>query len=332
MKIGKYYSAIYLIISFSVLVLAPNICNAQGEEESVFEKVNWQQGPSIADIDKWAEIHVPRGFVFANGSDARLLMEAMGNPPSGSEVGFFAPDSLEWFVLFEFNKVGYIRDDEKDSLDADAILDSIRRGTEDSNKVRREKGFGGLSIIGWEVKPRYNEVTHNLEWAIRVQDDNGDLILNHNTRLLGRRGVMRVTLVVDPQKLPAVLPTYRAKLDDFTFKAGQSYAEFTQGDKIAKYGLTALVAGGAGAAAAKFGLFKLIGKFGKVIFLAVLAFLAGIWTKIKSFFTRGSGNKVKTITEETRFAPVPEETEWECHCGAMNDADSTICKECFEER
>lgn len=289
MKTGKYHSGVCLLLTFFVLAVASNICNAKGEEGSAFKKVNWQQGPSIADIDKWAEIRVPAGFVFTNGADTRLLMEEMGNPSSNSEVGFFAPDSLEWFVVFEFNDVGYIRDDEKDSLDADAILDSIRRGTEESNKVRRKKGFSGLNIIGWEVKPRYNEVTHNLEWAIRAQDDNGDLIINHNTRLLSRRGVMRVTLVVDPQKLPAVLPIYRAKLDDFSFKAGQSYAEFTQGDKIAKYGLTALVAGSAGAAAAKFGLFKLIGKFGKVIFLAILAFFVGIWAKIKSFFTKGKG-------------------------------------------
>ena len=38
------------------------------------------------------------------------------------------------------------------------------------------------------------------------------------------------------------------------FKAGSRYAEFGQGDKIAAYGLTALVAGGAGAALAKSGL------------------------------------------------------------------------------
>ena len=106
--------------------------------------------------------------------------------------------------------------------------------------------------------------------------------------MLGRRGVMRVTLVVDPQGLATVLPLYRTQLDDFSFKTGQTYAEFTKGDKIAKYGLTALVAGGAGAAAAKFGLFKMIGKFGKLIFFAILAFFASIFGKIKNLFP---GNK-----------------------------------------
>ena len=65
---------------------------------------------------------------------------------------------------------------------------------------------------------------------------------------------MRVTLVVNPEQLQAVLPVYTAQLDAFSFSSGETYAEFVQGDKIAKYGLTALVAGGAGAAAAKLGL------------------------------------------------------------------------------
>jgi uncharacterized membrane-anchored protein len=68
-------------------------------------------------------------------------------------------------------------------------------------------------------------MTHDLEWAIRAKDDDGILMLNHNTRLLGRRGVMKATLVVNPQIFSTVLPQYRAQLDDFAFKSGEKYAE-----------------------------------------------------------------------------------------------------------
>ena len=273
---------------------------AEAEEPSIIDQIQWLQGPATAEIDKWAEIKVPEGFLFANGDDTRLLMESIGNPATGDEVGFLAPDSLDWFVVFEFEESGYIKDDEKDSLDGDAILESIRSGTEEGNKIRRERGFTGLTIVGWEVPPAYNEKSHNLEWAIRAQDDDGELVLNHNTRILGRRGVMRVTLVVDPQLLASVLPTYRASLDEFEFKSGQRYAEYVQGDKLAQYGLTALVAGGAGAAAAKMGLFQMLAKFWKAVVLGVVAFFGALWGRIKRLFSRDKGEQVKAMAEETR--------------------------------
>jgi uncharacterized membrane-anchored protein len=311
MKMNKHLlkTIVFFVFSICVLMAGQNTCRAQGEEkeENVYDKVQWQGGPSDADIDKWAKIHVPAGYVFANAADTRMLMEAMGNIVSNEEVGFFAPDNLAWFVLFEFDAVGFIKDDDKDSLDADAILDSIRRGTEEGNKIRREKGFSGLTIVGWEVDPSYNENTHNLEWAIRAQDDNGEFIVNHNTRILGRKGVMRLTLVVDPQELSAVLPLYRTSMNNFSFQSGQKYAEFIKGDKIAQYGLTALVAGGAGAAAAKLGLFKIIGKFGKAIVVAIIAFFAALWSRIKRLFARKKESEIRTINEETRFAEPPED-------------------------
>jgi len=285
-------------VALVALLTATLVCGyhgtagAQGQEDGgILNQIQWEHGPGVSALGQWAEIEVPDGFVFANGSDTQLLMEAMGNVNSGTEVGFIAPTSLDWFVVFEFDKIGYVKDDEKDDLDSEAIIESIRKGTEAGNKVRRERGFPTLQIVGWEVEPHYNDLTNNLEWAIRAENEDGSLVLNHNTRLLGRRGVMKSTLVVDPEVFASVLPVFRSSLDGFEFKSGQTYAEYTKGDKIAKYGLTALVAGGAGAAAAKLGLFKILGKYFKVVIVAVIAFFAGILKFLKSLFGGGSGRK-----------------------------------------
>lgn len=260
----------------AIIVLNAATAFAQ-QEESLLEQVRWQNGPSIGSLSNIAEVRVPAGHVFANGDDTRRLMEAMHNPTSGEELGFLAPSTFEWFMVFEFDNVGYIRDDEKDSLDADAMLRSIKAGTEESNKERARRGWSPMHITGWEQRPRYNETTHNLEWAIRGESD-GEQVINWNTRLLGRGGVMRVTLVTDPGSLRSILPLYSERLAGFSYQEGHRYAEFRQGDKMAQYGLSALVVGGATAVAVKSGAAKWLWK---IIVIGVIAVL-GLFKKLFS--------------------------------------------------
>src|SRR6266481_194409 len=205
--------------------------------------VKWQEGPSIGSLGDTAEVHVPAGYVFAAANDTRTIMEAYHNPLTGKELGFVAPGGEDWYAVFEFEDVGYIKDDEKNSLDADALLQSIKAGTEAGNRERQRRGWPTMTILGWEQPPRYNESTHNLEWAVRAESD-GAPIINHNTRLLGRGGVMEVTLVTDPSKLATTLPKFKTMLAGFDFTQGHRYAEFRAGDKIAEYGLTGLIVGG----------------------------------------------------------------------------------------
>src|SRR5713101_4544838 len=107
-----------------VLALAAVEARAQQEKSTVFDKVHWQRGPSVGNLGDIAEVRVPAGYVFAEANDTRVLMEAMQNPTNGHELGFLAPATLDWFMVFEFDDIGYVRDDEKGSLDADAMLES----------------------------------------------------------------------------------------------------------------------------------------------------------------------------------------------------------------
>jgi len=241
-------------------------------QDSLAERVKWQKGPSVGVLGEIAKIQVPEGYVFAGASDTKILMEAMQNPISGRELGFVAPANLDWFVVFEFDDVGYVRDDEKSSLDPDAMLESLKAGTENANKERQRRGWPSLTILGWEQKPHYDERTHNLEWAIRGESE-GNPLINYNTRILGRGGVVRVTLVTDPPALSSTLPKFKTVLGDFSFKQGHKYAEFRQGDKMAQYGLSALVVGGATAVAVKSGAFKWLWKLGVVGAIAALGFI-----------------------------------------------------------
>jgi len=263
-----------ILISFALMY---NTAHAQTPN---IEEVKWQDGPSVGNLSSIATIQVPGGYVFADANDTRILMEEMKNPISGIEMGFIAPEDLDWFVVFEFDDDGYVPDDDKDSLDADAMLESIKKGTEAGNKERLQRGWPTMTIVGWEQKPRYNTATNNLEWAVKARGEGG-LIINYNTRILGRSGVMRLTLVADPNTLAPTLSKFKDLLAGYVFNQGQKYAEYKQGDKMAKYGLAALVVGGASAVAAKTGLFKWLWKGILVGGIALIAFLKSLFSRKK---------------------------------------------------
>ena len=237
-------------------------------------KEEFLKGPAKAVMKDVAEIQVPEGYVFTGAKGTQALLKRMGNPINGSELGFLSPTSMTWFVVFEYNECGYIKDTDKDKLDAAKMLAAIQKGNEAGNAERKRMGSAPLHVTGWEQPPRYNEETHNLEWAIRAESE-GRPILNYNTRLLGRKGVMEVSLVVDPPELAATLPVFQTLLKDYNFSSGQQYAEYRPGDKIAKYGLAALVTGAGVAVAAKTGLltalFLFLKKGWKLVVVGVVA-------------------------------------------------------------
>ena len=267
-------------LSFALAALLAVAVSASAQEQ----EIAWITGPTTARLgDNLAKIEVPEGYVFADAAETEKFMRMTGNPPSGDELGVIMPaaEGKNWFLLFEYDEVGYVKDDEQDKIDADAILDSVREGTEASNEERKKLGGGEIHVVGWFEKPHYDSKSHNLVWAIEAKGEaDTDRSVNYDVRLLGRSGYISATLVTDPSSLQADLPHVQTLLSGFSFDQGKRYADFVNGDKVAEYGLTALIAGGAGAAAAKLGLFawlgKLLAKGGKLLIAAFVALAAGI--------------------------------------------------------
>ena len=268
------------LLACLALVAAPRVVSAQETESDI----PWEEGPAIAKLGDIAEIKIPEGFRFAGRDGVRRFMELTQNPVSGRELGVLVspggPQDDNWFVIFEFNPIGYVKDDEKGKLDADAILESLKAGNERGNEERRKRGWSTLDLQGWSTPPRYDPVTNNLTWAIRASSE-GSVVINHSVRLLGRRGVMDADLVLGPSQVTTAVPEFDQLLTGFQVSTGNRYAEWVKGDKVAAYGLTALVAGGVGAAAAKSGLLGKLWKalvFGAIAVAAALKrFLAGIF-------------------------------------------------------
>ncbi len=283
-----FRTKIIIILAFTLALAG---LPALGQSSDSKPKINILKGPGKAPLGNVAQIDLPTGYVFVNGKDYQAVLKSEGEPISGNELGLLRGTNQPWSVVFEFSDIGYVKDDDKDKLDPDKLLASIRRNNEAANKERVEAGNPPIEVIGWDIPPKYDSATHNLEWAIRgaVQ---GQPFLNYNTRLLGRKGVMEVVLIVKPEQLTETLPTFRNLLAGYSFQTGNNYAEYRPGDKIAKYGLGALVLGGAAVGAAKLGLFTWLLVFVKKGWkLVVVAFVAVI-SFLKKLF-RGKSNKVE---------------------------------------
>ena len=275
-----------LVIFGLCLAILPARADSQNKTDTALSKIKWTKGPTTASLKDIAEVKVPADYQFADAAETRKLLEMMGNPTSGAEIGMLTPTNESWFVVFEFNKSGYVKDDDKDKLDPDAMLKAIQRGNEAGNKRRKEMKVPPMTITGWQQPPKYNPETHNLEWAIRGECE-GQPVVNYNTRLLGRKGVMEVVLLVDPEKLTETMPAYQVVLSDYSFKTGEKYAEYRPGDKVAKYGLAALVTGGAAVVAVKSGLLGVLLVFMKKLWVLVVAAVAAVVNFFKRLINGG---------------------------------------------
>lgn len=254
-------------------------------------QIEWTPGPATVELgDELAQIELPEGFLFADAQVAQTVLSMMGNRVFGNEVGMVVPaaEGQDWFLVFEWEEVGYVKDDEKDSIDADALLESLQESTLAGNEWRKENGVPSMTMTGWAEPPHYDEKTHNLVWATQLDSEDGSRTVNHNVRLLGRRGIMSVTLVESTELYAQAKAPAEQVLKAFSFKTGSTYSEWKSGDKVAEYGLTALVAAGAGAAAVKLGFFgmlaKFFGKAGKAIVLGAVAVVAAVGNFVKRLF------------------------------------------------
>jgi uncharacterized membrane-anchored protein len=263
--------------ALALLCVLARAARAEDAAPADAPKVKWTPGPAQVQVGELAQVELPDALAFAGAEDTRALLERMGNPTDGSELGLVVPKAQDqdWFIVFEWAGIGYVKDDEKDKIDADALLKSIREGTEESNAERKKRGRSPLHVVGWAEPPRYDARTHNLTWAVLARNEEGHESVNYNVRVLGREGVMSITLVEEPKLLAQAKPAVEQVIAAFTYHDGKRYAQWVPGDKVAKYGLTALVAAGAGAAAAKLGLFavlaKIFAKAGKAIAVGIAA-------------------------------------------------------------
>jgi uncharacterized membrane-anchored protein len=154
-------------------------------------------------------LDLPRGLIYAEGAEAARFLTATGNPLSGREAAVIGPATLDWFAVFgwdDYSRLGFVRGRRPD---VEEIARALRLGSEAANAERRRRGDTTLELMDWREKPRYDEATGRLEWAVETVESEGREVSDAFVYFLGGDGVLSVELVSNPREYAV----HRAALD-----------------------------------------------------------------------------------------------------------------------
>lgn len=238
-----------------------------------------------------ATLDLPADFRYLDPQQTDMVLRGWGNPPGSETLGMLVPAGVRvlshegWGVIISYTEDGYVKDDDASKINYGELLTKMQRGTRDANSERAKAGYPTAELVGWAEPPRYDSAAHKLYWAkdFKFSDDSGHT-LNYNIRVLGRRGVLVLNAVASMDRLVAVKQDMAKVIGFVEFNEGHRYADFVPGsDKLAEYGIAALIAGGL---AAKAGLFKVL--LGALIAMKKLAIvgLAAVAAFFRKLFRR----------------------------------------------
>lgn len=237
-----------------------------GEREArqLVASLHWRDG-EVSVPGALARLRLDNDFRYLEAADARKVLEQLwGNPPDDSVLGMVVPkgrgvlDGHGWAVVVTYSDEGYVSDEDAARIDYDGLLQEMKDETREENEAREEAGYESVELIGWAAPPRYDATRKKLYWAKELRfGDAEDHMLNYDIRVLGRRGYLSLNAVAGMDDLADVQAGMQRLLPMVEFDSGARYADFDgSSDKVAAYGIAALVGGGI---AAKAGLFAKLG-------------------------------------------------------------------------
>jgi uncharacterized membrane-anchored protein len=241
-------------------------------------QLHYQSG-EIMLPNKVASLHLRSDYRYLDPKETEKLLVAWGNPPDSARdtEGAVVPAAVDpfqeggWIVVLSYIDDGHVDDSDARKIDYKDLMADMKKSTEESNGERKKAGYGTVKLVGWATEPRYDGSAHKMYWAKELDFGGPQHTLNYDVRVLGREGVLSMNAVGQMDQLSSIRSDMTSLLGQADFNKGYRYEEYTKGsDKLAAYGLGALVAGGV---AAKLGLFA---KFAAILIAAKKIIIAGV--------------------------------------------------------
>ena len=236
-----------------------------------------------------ATLRVGAGFRYLDAPDARRVLEEFwGNPEDDTVLGMVVPetpglmDAGSWAVVVTYSDDGYISDEDAAEIDYAEIMSEMQEQSHASNEARREAGYPTVEMIGWATPPRYDAASKKIHWAKELAFEGNDgHTVNYDIRVLGRSGYLSLNAIGDMADLTAMESGLQRVIAFTDFDEGRRYADHNPAtDKVATYGLAALVGG---AIATKAGLFTKLAALllaGKKLLIPLGIVVVGLFSSV----------------------------------------------------
>ncbi len=260
--------------------------------KGIWESLNRQTG-EIQLPNGTATLKVPEEFYYLNPEDTeKVLVEVWGNPPGQDKLGMLFPaeqtpfDEGAWGVTIDYEEEGYVSDEDVDDINYADLLETMQEDTADASAQRVQMGYEPVELVGWAAQPYYDKTSHKMHWAKEIKFGEGETVntLNYNIRVLGRKGVLILNFIAGMDQKTIIDQQLNTVLAMAEFNPDSRYGDFNPDiDKVAAYGLGALVAG---KVVAKTGLIAaaliFLKKFGVIIFIALAALFGRLFKRRKA--------------------------------------------------
>ena len=279
MNVSKF--AVLAAAVFVLIAAAPS----SDERRKQIRSLHWSVAPQHLDQSS-STLTVPTYAIAIRGADAQAFAKLANGSEDPQTEAVVADLNTGNLVYLDYHDAGYVTVDDWTNVNANEMLKSISETTEAGNADKKARGIAPLHVIGWLRAPTFDRTTKTVRWAINARDDSkNEPIVNSVALVLGRHGYEELTWVSKQSEYRPHGGMLDRVLRGDRFNPGARYQDFISGDKLAGYGIAALVGTAAGATIAKTvgftGLLLLIKKLWFLIVAGVIGAYRWVRGRIK---------------------------------------------------
>ncbi len=203
-------------------------------------RLNWIEKPGTYVLSRsggTVTLSAGRSLLLGHDAERKLFLMNGTDSPDAEAVLWDRKDDV--LVVYEYFGEGFVKVEDWARIDADALLESIRARVRAQNRERVEGGIAPTTVTGWREPPQYSALYDVGRWALEF-DEGGEPTMIARALKLGRYGYQQFTWIGPIEQYSETDSLLDAALAGHEFRAGGSYADFEDGDKVAADGLGAL--------------------------------------------------------------------------------------------